>query len=126
MEILKDKRVLIGGLVLLGAVGYYFMTKNKKVVESDSMTSNTTDTTVANTTDTTTPKEDNYAVTLGGAVDPTGAIYLVLEGKKYGFISGDAWRAYGTPSPKTITKAELDAIPNGGYVFTDGKVIKQS
>jgi hypothetical protein len=120
MEILKDKKVLIGGLVLLGVVGYYFMTKKKK---SEETVLSKPDSTGNITTGSTTPKEDNYAVTLG-KVDPTGAVYLVLGEKKYPFISEKAWVAYGYSAPKTITKAQLDAIANGGFVNNDGKIVK--
>jgi hypothetical protein len=123
MEILKDKKVLIGGLLLLGAVGYYFMTKKKKNEESS--LSNPESTTNTTSTNALPPTEDNYAVTLG-SVDPTGAVWQVLGGKKYAFGSEDAWRAYGYSAPKTITKAEADSIPNGGFIGNDGKIIKAS
>jgi hypothetical protein len=114
MEILKNKKVLVGGLVLLGIVGYFFLFKKKKVTEID----------LPSTAETPTASiEDNYAVTLG-SVDPTGGVWLVLGGKKYGFISETAWTTYGYTVPKVITKEALDLIPDGGFVDNEGKIVK--
>lgn len=121
---LKDKKVLIGGLVLLGAIGYYVMTKKKKSEESPLSKPESTSGNMGNALPSATT-EDNYAITLG-SVDPTGAVWQVLGGKKYAFGSEDAWRAYGYSAPKTITKAVLDLIPNGGFIGNDGKIIKAS
>jgi len=124
MEILKNKKVLIGGILALVVLGYFYMAKKKKdllLASSDNATNG------ASSIDATTTStiKDNYTVTLG-SVDPTGAVFLVLGGKKYAFVDELAFKNYGYIAPEVITKANLDLIPIGGFVDTQGKIVKTS
>jgi hypothetical protein len=108
---MENKKIIIGvGAVALLVVVYYMMTK-KKVVG-------------------TTMEEIVTAIvpiapyTIQWKADPTGAVFVVIDGKKYGFSSGKAFDAYGRSEPKSVTKEEVDAIPTGGWVNELGKVIQ--
>jgi|688.fasta_scaffold00522_17 hypothetical protein len=91
---MDNKKIIIGvGAVVLLGVVYYMMTKKKAP----------------------------YTIQWKG--DPTGAVFVVINGKKYGFISGKAFDAYGRSEPKSVTKEEVDAIPSGGRVDELGKVV---
>jgi cytoskeletal protein RodZ len=135
---MKNKNLIIGGIVLaLAGAGYFMWNKNKKSAETTTPettgTNTTTDTSATppatNTTPTTntTPSPNNTAPStdvVQWKEDPTHGIYVKIDGKKYAFASEKAFQNYGYSVPKLITKAELDAIPNGGFVDDTGKVIK--
>jgi hypothetical protein len=122
MEILKDKKILVGGILVLAIVAYFYIAKKKK--DNDLSITSTTPSGNSSSTETT-PIKDNYTISLG-SVDPTNAVYLVLGGKKYAFISEIAFTNYGYTVPEVITKADFDLIPSGGFVNTDGTVVKAS
>lgn len=115
MNLQGNKKFIVVGVVVLAIAGYYFYNKKrtKPLMQS------------ALPPDTTVSIRDNYTVTLG-SVDPTGAVYVILGGKKYGFPNDKAFISYGYTKPETITKAELDLIPSGGFISDEGKVIKNS
>ena len=103
---MEDKKIIIGvGVVALLGVGYYMM-KKKKVEE----------TIIVETLAPIAP------YTIQWKADPTGAVFVVINGKKFGFMSPKAFDAYGRSEPKSVTKEEVDAIPSGGWVDELGKV----
>jgi len=105
---MDNKKIIIGvGAVALLGVVYYMMTKKKDSV--DVITATTTVAPIA-----------PYTIQWKG--DPTGAVFVVIDGKKYGFSSEKAFTAYGYSTPKSVTKEEVDAIPVGGWVDELGKV----
>lgn len=105
---MENKKIIIGvGAVALLGVAYYMMKKKKGAV--DVITATTTVTPIA-------------PYTIQWKADPTGAVHVVIDGKKYGFMSGKAFDAYGRSEPKSVTKEEVDAIPTGGWVDETGKV----
>jgi hypothetical protein len=110
MEKIENKKIIIGvGVVAVLIVAYYMMKKKKSAVENV-LTDITTVTEIA-------------PYTIQWKADPTGAVHLVKGGKKYGFMSPKAFDAYGRSEPKSATKEEVDAIPIGGYVDEQGKVM---
>lgn len=109
MENSTKIKIGIGVVALLG-VGYYIMKKNKTVVNT--LTDKTTVVEVA-------------PYTIAWLDDPTKGVYVVIKGKKYPFVSEKAFVAYGYSAPKSVTKAELDLIPKGGFVSEEGKVIEE-
>jgi len=136
---MKNKNLIIGAIVLALAGAGYFMWKKKSNTTTDTTTPDTTGTSA--TTDTTgtpppantppatntTPSTNNVAPSTDVVQwkdDPTHGIYVKIDGKKYAFASEKAFQNYGYSVPKLITKAELDAIPNGGFVDDTGKVNK--
>jgi hypothetical protein len=117
MEILKNKKILIGGLLLLGVVAYFYMDKKKK--EKDALLSDTTGTgdNLEGTA------KNNYAVSLDSA-GVTG-IYQILNGKKYPFSSERAYEKYGKPSIEVISQENLNLIPTGGFIGYEGQVVQE-
>jgi lipopolysaccharide export system protein LptC len=114
MNLSRNKKILILGLVVFAGLAYFYMQKKSKkntLVESPEVN--------------TLPVKDNYTVTVDSP-GSTGAVYLVLGGKKYPFISEKAFTNYGYSKPEVITSAELEAIKTGGFVSEDGKVIASS
>jgi hypothetical protein len=109
---LKDKRVLVGGVLVLGVLVYLYMNKKKK----DAMLA-TTNTTTSNNS-----AKDNYAVTLGSS-DPTGAVWIVLGGQKFAVNSQTALKNYGSPVPEVITREQLDLLKLAGMINDEGKVV---
>lgn len=106
---MDNKKIIIGvGVLALAGVGYYMMKKKKGAVE--------------NVSTTTTTVTEIAPYTIQWKADPTGAVHLVKGGKKYGFMSEKAFKAYGYIEPKSATKDEVDAIPTGGFVDEEGKV----
>lgn len=97
----------VGAVALLGVI-YYAMKKKKDSVDTTGMA-------------TTMVEVAPYSIQWKD--DPTGAVYIVENGKKYAFMSEKAFVAYGYSVPKLVTKEELDAIPNAGFVDESGKVI---
>ena len=106
---MDNKKIIIGvGVVALLGVVYYMM-KKKKVAGTSMEEIVTAIVPIA-----------PYTIYWKG--DPT--VFVVIDGKKYGFTSEKAFTAYGYITPKLVTKEEVDSIPSGGYVSQDGKVIK--
>jgi hypothetical protein len=107
----KNKKLIALGVLVVGFAVFMFLQSKKKKNE------------------TLTPADappilrNNYTVTLG-SVDPTGAVFVILDGKKYPFVSEKAFVNYGYKVPDVITKEELDSFTTGGFVSEDGKVIK--
>lgn len=62
--------------------------------------------------------------TIKDPTDPTGAVFVVLNGKRYGFSSEQAFVNYGYSQPQILTKKEVEAFPSGGWVNADGRVIQ--
>lgn len=56
--------------------------------------------------------------------DPNGGVYIVIGGKKYGVSSEAAFIAYGYMVPQIVSKSELDAIPDGGFIAANGAVVR--
>jgi len=59
------------------------------------------------------------------------SVWLVQQGRKYGFISGTAWEAYrkintSVTDYNIISQADAVSIPDGGYVNDNGSVISNS
>jgi hypothetical protein len=105
---MENKKIIIGvGAVALLGVVYYMMTKKKDSV--DVITATTTVAPIA-------------PYTIQWKEDPTGAVFVVIDGKRYGFMSSKAFDAYGRSEPKLVTKEEVLAIPAGGWVDETGKV----
>lgn len=110
---MKTSKIILGvGVVALLGVGYYMMKKKKGTVEN----------VIGDVVPTTTVTEV-LPYTIQWKADPTGAVQLVKGGKKYGFMSEKAFKAYGYTEPKSVTKEEVDAIPTGGFVNEEGKVM---
>jgi len=110
---MKSKKIILGvGALALVGVGYYMMKKKKVTVDTATDTTTTTVTEIA-------------PYTIAWSDDPTKAVFVVIKGKKYPFVSEKAFVTYGYSAPKSVTKAELDLIPKGGFVSGEGKVIEQ-
>jgi len=106
---MDNKKIILGvGVLALIGVTYYIMKKKKGAVENI-LTDTTTVAPIA-------------PYTIQWKADPTGAVHLVKGGKKYGFMSEKAFKAYGYIEPKSVTKEEVDAITTGGFVDEEGKV----
>ena len=109
---MDNKKIIIGvGVLALAGVGYYMMKKKKGAVE--------------NVSTTTTTVTEIAPYTIAWSDDPTKGVFVVIKGKKYPFVSEKAFVTYGYSAPKSVTKAELDLIPKGGFVSEEGKVIEQ-
>ena len=61
-----------------------------------------------------------FAITYPGA--PNGATFLVYQGKKYAFISQEAFVNFGYTQPVISTQQEVDSYPKEGFVGADGRV----
>jgi hypothetical protein len=111
MNLSKNQKIAIAvvSVVLVGAMYMRFKKGKKTVATMPALSEN---------------MPDNFTVKLSTTADPTGATYLILGGKKFGFSSQEAFSNYGYTVPKIITKAELDLYPSGGFVDKTGKVIK--
>ena len=115
---MKNKKIIMGvGAVALLGVVYYMMKKKKATSNSNVITNNETiaptKVSVANIP----------AYTIQWKEDPTKAVFLVVKGEKFGFMSPKAFDAYGRSEPKSVTKSELDAIPTVGFVDETGEEI---
>ena len=120
---MKNKKLIIGilALTVIGA-GYYFWIKKKK---GENMGMTTQDTVLSSaslplTPATTTEKSKEIVQWLA---DPTNGVFVIVDGKKYGFMNEKAFTNYGYSIPKAITEIELKAIPSGGFVDETGKII---
>lgn len=117
MEILKDKKILIGvGVLVALGVAYYAMKKKNEVVASDSVAKGNG----------VVPK-NNYTITLGSS-DVNGSTWQVIDGKKYPIYGTNALIKFGL-NPKdypfeVVSKETLDSIPDGGYIDETGIVKK--
>ena len=117
MEILKDKKILIGiGVLVALGVAYYAMKKKNEVVASDSVIPENG----------VIPK-NNYPISLG-ASDINGSVWQVIDGKKYAIYGTNALIKFGL-NPKdypyeVVSKETLDSIPDGGYIDETGIVKK--
>lgn len=63
-----------------------------------------------------------YSVTYPGA--PNGAVWQVINGKRFAFISEAAYNAFqalGATPYSQSTSAEVEAIPAVGFVDSDGR-----
>jgi hypothetical protein len=121
MNLAKNKKILIVvGLLVLGGFLYF---RNKKA-KANKVSGNLANTSSMGDLTSVYPTglKEKDTVNLG-SIDPTGAVYVLLSGKKYAFVSEKAFNAYGYKAPKTITKTQFDSIPNGGFVAEDGKVV---
>ena len=133
------KQYIIAGIIALGAVAFFMYSKNKKNTTSSTNSTNTTSTSTdmsnSSTNSTNTPStstdtsnetgiSDNQIVTLAKGTDPTNAVFLVLGGKKYAFVSENALLNYGYKVPTVITLDQLNSLNSGGFVDKDGKVVK--
>ena len=108
---MDNKKIIIGvGVVALLGVVYYMMTKKKEAGTSME--------------EIVTAIVPIAPYTIQWKADPTGAVFVVIDGKRYGFSSPKAFDAYGRSEPKSVTKEEVDAIPRGGFVSEEGKVIQ--
>jgi len=115
---MDKKKILIGGLVIVGALAYFYFDKKKK--EKEALLSGTTGTGY----DTAVLVKNNYAVSLKD--DTQGSVWIVIDGKKYEVGGTQALIDYGFDPAKypyeVLSKSELDAIPTGGYI-TEKRVI---
>lgn len=121
---MKNKNLIIGAIVLaLAGVGFYMWKKkqNPPLMDMTSIPETTVGTPPASTPPATTPPSTDIVQWLA---DPTKGVFVIIDGKKYGFMSEKAFTNYGYSIPKSITEAELKAIPSGGFVDETGKVIK--
>lgn len=111
---MDNKKIIMGvGAVALLGVVYYMIKKKKGASDSNVVNVAPTNVSVANVP----------AYTIQWKEDPTNAVFLVIKGTKYGFMSPKAFDAYGRSEPKSVTKAELDAIPTVGYIDETGEEI---
>ena len=53
---------------------------------------------------------------------PNGATWLILNGKKYPFVSEQAFRNFGYTQPQMLTEQDVTAYADGGFVGDDGRV----
>jgi hypothetical protein len=119
-----NKKLIIGVIALgLGGVGFYMWKKkqNQPLMDTSSISETIIGTPPTSTTSTSTTPSTDIVQWLE---DPTKGVFVIIDGKKYGFMSEKAFANYGYSIPKSITEAELNAIPSAGFVDEDGKVIK--
>jgi len=110
----NKKKILLGVGVLVVGLGIYFFTRSRKVGASTIATLGTDSiqSTLA----------DGTLISLGDK-DPSKAVFLVLGGKKYAFVSEEALTKYGFKTPVVIEKSVFDTLPSGGFVDANGKVV---
>ena len=120
--IIAKKQYIIAGIIGLVAVAFFMYSKNKKNTTSSTNSTNTTSTSTDMSNET--GILDNQIVTLAKGTDPTNAVFLVLGGKKYAFVSENAFLNYGYKVPTVITLEQLNSLSSGGFVDKDGKVVK--
>lgn len=103
-----NKKILLG-VAGLAIAGYFFR---------DKLFGNSTGTVGSSTA----AIDRGYSVTYPGA--PNGAVWQVINGKKFAYVSEAAYTAFqnlgGTPFSQS-TAAEVEAIPVGGFVDSDGR-----
>jgi hypothetical protein len=126
---MKNKNLIIGVIALgLVGVGFYMWKKkqNKPPMDTTSIPETIAGTPPASTPPASTPPASTTPSTdiVQWLADPTKAVFVIIDGKKYGFMSEKAFVSYGYSIPRTITEEELKAIPSGGFVDENGKVIK--
>ena len=100
-----NKKVVFVGLLGLAAFAAYSMNK-KNADQSGSATAAIAD--------------RGYSATYPGA--PNGATWLIYMGKKYAFVSEQAFRNFGYTQPQNLTKQDVEVFPNAGFVGDDGRV----
>ena len=113
----NNKKILLGIAVLVAGVGVYFFMKRKKAntINIENSGNDLVNATLA----------DGTIVTLG-EIDPTGAVFVILGGKRYGFVSDEAFKKYGYKPPIVIEKTVLDTLTDAGFVNETGKVTNYS
>lgn len=102
-----SKKLLIGA-GLLALAGFAF---KDKLFGSSTGASNGTSTTAI---------DRGYSVTYPGQT----AVWQVIGGKKFAFISPDAYNAFqalGKTDFVSASQAEVESLPNGGFVDSDGR-----
>jgi hypothetical protein len=110
----NKKKILLGVGALVVGLGVYFFMRSKKVGAStiETLGTDSIQSTLA----------DGTLISLGDK-DPSKAVYLVLGGKKYAFVSEEALTKYGFKTPVVIEKTLFDTLPSGGFVDANGKVV---
>lgn len=126
---MKNKNLIIGVIALgLVGVGFYMWKKkqNKPQMDTTSIPERFVEEHQIVPPPAITPPASTTPSTdiVQWLADPTKAVFVIIDGKKYGFMSEKAFVSYGYSIPRTITEEELKAIPSGGFVDENGKVIK--
>lgn len=96
-------------LFAAGGLGLYFF--RDKLFGSESTQSSGTPTLLV---------DRGYAITYPGA--PNGGTWLAYQGKRYAFVSEQAFKNFGYTVPVQSTESEVLAMPQAGFVGDDGRV----